>query len=468
MQTSHDPAEAADAVAKNVIFLLPDGFGNAQATGYRYFKEDGSAPVWDDGPRALVETHSASSPITDSAASATAYATVVKTDNGAVGVGEDGTPVESVLDLASAAGKATGIVSTAQITDASPAAFAASNVDRDNHDEIAQEYIDNGDLDVILGGGRAAFAVDADGDGTTTIDEALEAGFEYVTTADELAAAGGDRLLGLFNDGEMSGPFGGDEVGDRPGAEPSLAAMTQAALDRLSADEDGFFLFIEEEGTDTLGHANDASATMHSAKAFEDAYRLALDYAEENPDTLVVSVADHETGGMTLEFGEERTPEVFRSFEATYEDMAVAIGEAVADLGEDAEASAIAAAVNDTLADLTGGTLALELDEIATVLGAGSPEASYTELAEILNARGGIEYSTGGHTAVDVPLYAFGAGAHLRCGVLDNTDVAGWMAEAMGLDMPEAQASDEPECPLPAELDEACQALVLAEADLLA
>ena len=214
-------------LAKNVIFMVPDGFGDEAASAYRAFK--GGAAVWEAGRRALVETGSASSAVTNSAAAATAYATGVKTRNGAIAVDLDGDPLVSILDLASDAGKATGIVSTDVVAGATLAAFAASNADRDNRDEIAQEYVDAGDLDVILGGGRESFAADPDRDGRTTLAEAREAGFDTVSTAEELRAADGDRLLGLFGVGPLGLPTGDD---------PSLAVLTDAALERLSDDED--------------------------------------------------------------------------------------------------------------------------------------------------------------------------------------------------------------------------------------
>ncbi|WP_338665692.1 alkaline phosphatase [Pararoseomonas sp. SCSIO 73927] len=431
-------SESTPPVARNVIFLLPDGFGPAADTGYRWFKGEGAEdPVWSDYLRVQVHTESANNPVTDSAASATAYATGVKTFNGGVGVDAEGNPVTSVLDIASAAGKATGIVSTAAIWDASPAAFAASNANRSNAGAITQEYIDNGDLDVILGGGRAAFELDADGDNRTTLQEAQDAGFDLVQTGAELSGYGGDKLLGLFNDEDMVAPIGGGAPGERPNGEPSLAEMMEAALGVLGNDEDGFFLFVEEEGTDTWGHANDAGTVFNSAASFEKAWQVALDYVAAHPDTLIVSVADHETGGMTLELGNDRLPSIYQDFQATYEAMGTAVLAAVDALGEDADQAAVVGAVNAVVSDLTGGTVTLTGTEIGTILGAEDEDAAYAALAAVLNARGGIDFTTTGHTAVDVPLYATGAGAELFNGVIDNTAVAELVARAMGLSLTE-------------------------------
>jgi alkaline phosphatase len=435
------PSPVEDVVVvKNVIFMVPDGLGSAQQAAYRWFKGSGSAPVWEDGFQAMVRTGSANSPTTDSAAAATAFATGVKTSNGAVGVDADGNPLVSILTLASDSGKATGIVSTAAITDATPAAFAASALDRADLIGIAQQYVDNDILDVILGGGRAAFSADPDGDGATTLEEAQAAGFSYVATPEEMLASTDERLLGLFSEGDLGPPIGNGDIGARPSGEPSLAEMTTVALDRLSTDADGFFLVVEEEGTDLWGHANDAATVMHAAKSYEDAVRVARSYAEENPGTLVISVADHETGGMTLPFSGGRTPAAFRSFTATTADVHVAIGDAVAALGPDPDPALVVGTARHIVSDATGGVVVLTDAEIASVLDAGTPAAGRAALAAVLNAAGGVEYSTTGHTAADVPLHAFGAGAELHDGVIENTDVAEWLAEAMGLTLPADRA----------------------------
>lgn len=244
------------------------------------------------------------------------------------------------------------------MTGATPAAFAASNEDRDNRAEIAQDYIDRGELTVIRGGGRQDFWSDPDRDGIPTLHEAELAGFDCVTTADALGASDGERLLGLFNFGPLGLP-----VGDRS-SEPTLAEMTEAALDRLGADEDGFFLVIEAAGTDTWAHASDAASVMRSAEEYETAMQVALDYAERNPGTLVVSVADHDTGGMRLDVEGGRAPAVFRSYEASYVEMFHEVVDAIGDLGFSLNPQSIIGAVRDAVCDLTGGSVQLRRDEI--------------------------------------------------------------------------------------------------------
>lgn len=415
----------ADALATSVIFMVPDGFGDLTSQAYADFK--GSAPAWEGGFQALVGTASASGSVTDSAAAATAYATGVKTANGRVAVDVEGNPLVSILALAHDAGKATGLVTTDAVTGGTPAAFAANNEDRDNQDEIAQQYVDRGRLEVILGGGLEKFLADPDRDGISTLEEAQAAGFDHVTTAHELRASESARLLGLFGKGPL------DLSIDGHANAPSLAEMTQAALDRLSQDPDGFFLLVEAAGTDIWGHANDAASVMRSAEEYEKAVDVALAHAAETPGTLVVSVADHETGGLQLARDGDRTPAVFRSFEASYAEM---LGEAIhgiADLGLDLDTRSVVRSVRTTVSDMTDGSVRLTRSEILSLLDASSVEDAVLDFNALLNIHGGIEYTTTGHTAADVSLHAFGPGSDLLDGRVENSDVGQWIAEAMGL-----------------------------------
>lgn len=423
MATDDQSANTTPTTAKNVIFMLPDGASAAYAVNYRYFKEGPDGPVWEPLLKGMVQTDAFNNPITDSAAGATAYATGVKTRTGSVGVDFFGNELTSLADLASEAGKATGIVSTAAVTDASPAAFGASNPQRNNQADIAQQYIANDDLDVILGAGRTEFLQESEGgtqpEGLDLIELAGQQGLTYVSTAEELAGFDGERILGLFSDEEYLDP-----IGNRPAEEPTLAQMTDVALETLSKDEDGFFLFIEEENSDTFGHANDAATAMHAMASFEASMERVLAFQAENPDTLVVMVADHDTGGMTVQPGttEGSTPAIFRDFTATAEEIAGSFDAASPD------------SIRSTVEGYTG--LTLTDDEISVI---GGSEDAALDLAQLLSARGGVEFTTTGHTAIDVPIYAVGPGAELFTGVQENTEVGEDVAQAMGFSLPLVQ-----------------------------
>ncbi|MCO6414646.1 alkaline phosphatase [Siccirubricoccus sp. KC 17139] len=403
--------------------MLPDGASAAYASNYRFFKEGGEAPVWEALQKGLVQTDSFNNPITDSAAGATAYATGVKTRNGTVGEDFFGHELTSIADLASAAGKATGLVSTSAITDASPASFGASIADRDDWGAVARQYILDNALDVILGAGRPAFLGEGEGGsqpegGIDLLATAQAQGMNYVASAEALEGFSGDRVLGLFSDEEYLDP-----IGPRPAGEPSLLQMTDVALDTLAKDQDGFFLFVEEENTDTYGHANDAATAMHAMAAFEASVARVLEFQKANPDTLVVILADHDTGGMTSQPGTApgSTPAIFRDFDATAEEIA-----ADYDAADPASIrSAVEAHTGLTLTDA----------EIAAV----QAEEDSLGLAQVLSARGGVHFTTTGHTAADVPIYAIGPGAEQFLGIQENAEVGAKVANAFGLELPVSQ-----------------------------
>jgi alkaline phosphatase len=310
-------AGAREELASNVILLLGDGLGQEQREFLRM------AIAGPDGELAMdrldvagsVDTTPADEDeVTDSAAAATAFATGVRTTNGAIGVDVDGEPLTTALELARTAGKATGLVTTSQVTDASPAAFGAHVSDRNLQSEIAEQYIEDTRVDVILGGGRDHWLPegqrgsdedeDEDDDDEDTegrshgdlIARATELGYTHVSDAAGLAAADADRLLGLFADQEMF-----EQEGDAR-YEPAvpLPDMTRAALGALERNENGFFLLVEEEGTDEMAHHNNAGLMLEAGRALEGAVEAALEFQAAHPDTLIVVAGDHETGGMEV------------------------------------------------------------------------------------------------------------------------------------------------------------------------
>jgi alkaline phosphatase len=232
--------------------------------------------------------------VTDSAAAASAWATGETTSNGTVSVTVDGTALPTLGTEARAAGRATGLVTTASVTDASPAAFFSNSPDRDRQGDIAEQYLEDTGPDVILGGGEDRWQ---EGD---LISRAEDLGYAYVTDAGGLAAADGDRLLGLFAGEEMfrARPEGD---GDQYAPDVPLPDMTAKALEILSRDPDGFFLFVEEEAIDGMSHANNGTRLLQAMRVLEDTVRVAREFVAAHPDTLLIVTGDHETGGLTVE-----------------------------------------------------------------------------------------------------------------------------------------------------------------------
>ncbi len=197
--------------------------------------------------------------------------------------------------------------------------------------------------------------------GPAMLQRADELGYDTAANAKELEEAEGSRILGLFADDAMyqAGPEGEGATYDP--AVP-LHEMTSKAIEVLSRDEQGFFLLVEEEAIDEMSHANNAELMLEAGRQLDEAVGVAKDYAEDNSDTLLVVAADHETGGMSTE-----------------------------DVGQD-----------EVAASLSSGE-----DGPFQVAGSGSQFQ--------------VDWTTGDHTAVDVPIMAMGPGAGLFSGTYENT-----------------------------------------------
>ncbi|HET9948017.1 MAG TPA: alkaline phosphatase [Longimicrobiales bacterium] len=301
------PAAAGTDRPRSLILLVTDG-GGAATWSVAEVVRGADLAVASMPVAGLVETHNASGGITDSAAGATAYSIAAKTVDGAIGVDptcrelwlRDSLAVlsgrtacerpQTLLERAEAAGKATGLITTAPITDATPAAFAAHVPDRSMADDIARQMLASG-VDVLLGGGRGSFPGAGTSDGLLAA-ACAEADCPESAAALEATPASERRLIGLFGAGSLP------RAGERS---PDLPAMTRAALERLALDPDGFFLLVETEGTDSEQHANQPFAVVSAEIAELDrAVAVALDFQVAHPGTLVVVTADHETGGMAL------------------------------------------------------------------------------------------------------------------------------------------------------------------------
>lgn len=436
----------------NIILLIPDGFGPASATMARDYlrKYEGiSALALDSIQTGSVRTFSTSSRVTDSAAGATAYATGHKTYNGAIAVDTLKQPVATILQAAERRGMATGLVATSRITHATPASFSAHVVERWMENEIAEQQLTSG-ADVILGGGKRHFLPSSvDGsrreDDRNLMDEAAAEGYQVVESRGDLMDITEGPVLGLFSMSHMD-----YEIDRDPAKQPSLAEMTEKTLELLSADEDGYFVMIEGSRIDHAGHSNDAAAHLHDILAYNEAVAAALKYAERDGNTLVVSVSDHETGGLTLgrdimkKDGMDGVyawhPEVLHRIQGSHGAMFGAAEKGWRALGDDATQSDSVAVITDVLADMA----AINDVTAAEKEGLGDRLGSYGlnfAISDIIERRAVIGWTTRGHTAVDVNLYAYGPGSEHFRGNIDNTRVGEILAMLMNADL-NAMTSD--------------------------
>jgi alkaline phosphatase len=421
----------------NVIFMIPDGFGPASITMARDYLR------WRDGTTELpydslhvgsIRTFSSDSRITDSAAGGTALATGVKTYNGAISVDTTRRTVGTLLEGAEQRGMATGLVVTSRLTHATPAVFSAHVPDRDQENTIAQQQL-NQDIEVLLGGGKRHFLPETASnsernDERNLLNEADEMGYQIVETADQLAQVGDGPLLGLFSDGHMAYEI------DRPSSQPSLAQMTDTAIDVLSDDEDGYFLMVEGSRIDHAGHGNDAAGHLHDILAFNDAVETALD-AAQGSNTLVVIVSDHETGGLTL--GRNRDGEGIYQWHpdelADVKASTSAIADSIRAIRQSgADAATVKQRIEDTVARLTGVSDPTN-ERVRRLTNVKGPYAVGEAVTPIVNHEALVGWTSHAHTAVDVGLYAYGPGANRFVGNHDNTTIARLLADLMDVNL---------------------------------
>ncbi|SDK00070.1 alkaline phosphatase [Sediminibacillus albus] len=438
-----------DPEVENIIFLIGDGMGPAYQTAYRYFKDDLETEqmedtIFDPYLVGMQTTYSADAyfdggeedeqeNIPDSAATATAMSSGVKTYNGAIAVDRKKEDTKTVLETAKQQGKATGLVATSQINHATPAAFGTHDESRNNYDQIADDYFDNlvdGEhvVDVLLGGGIDFFIRDD----RNLAKEFQKDGYSYIETRKKLLHDKNEQVLGLF------APIGLDKAIDRTEGQPSLAEMTMSALERLKKDEDGFFLMVEGSQIDWAGHDNDIVAAMSEMEDFEQAFAKAIEFAEQDGETLVVATADHSTGGLSVgRDGEYQwNPEIIRAAEKTPDYMAAQIAEGadITAILEENIGFQLTEAEIDTVKNAYKE--ADKQDEEALVL------AIDDAIEKIFDIRSGTGWTTEGHTGVDVPVYAYGPGADHFTGHIDNTDNAANIFRLLGASSDE-EAGDE-------------------------
>lgn len=342
-QTEAIRASLNNKQAKNVILLIGDGMGDSEITAARnyaegaggYFKGIDALPLTGQYTHyALNKKTGKPDYVTDSAASATAWSTGVKTYNGALGVDIHEKDHQTILELAKAAGLATGNVSTAELQDATPAALVShvtsrkcygpsvisekcptNALEKGGKGSITEQLL-NARADVTLGGGAKTFAETAtagEWQGKTLREQAQARGYQLVDNATTLAAitqANQDKpLLGLFSDGNMPVRWEGPKASfhgnlDKPvvtcapnpkrdASVPTLAQMTDKAISLLSTSEKGFFLQVEGASIDKQDHAANPCGQIGETVDLDEAVQKALEFAKKDGNTLVIVTADH-------------------------------------------------------------------------------------------------------------------------------------------------------------------------------
>jgi alkaline phosphatase len=460
--------------AKNVILFIGDGMSPAHriaarllAKGIAEGKALGKLAIDDMPHMALVATAGTDSIITDSANSASAYATGHKSAVNAMGVYADRTlnplddpKVETITSLAKRRlGMAVGIVTNTEIEDATPAAMVAHVRRRSEYDRIVEQYF-AAEPDVLMGGGRANF-LPKGAEGAKRKDEVdylarfRDAGYSLALTGPEMISAAGDpatrRLLGLFTRGNMDGVLDrkflkGGTVRKFP-EQPDLTEQVSAALAVLSRNESGFFLMVESGMIDKYTHLLDMERAVYDTIMLDNAVRLACDWAStRGDDTLILVLADHNhpvglVGTIEDDMSKE-APAAMRERVRVYERAGFPNYGA-----PDAEGYPSRVDVSRRLALFSASlpdhyeTFRPKLDNPNDPTIAGKEAGTYVANERYKSIPGAVfrfgnlpaMINADVHSGEDVILTATGPGSDRVRGQMDNTEVFRIMVEALGL-----------------------------------
>jgi alkaline phosphatase len=422
---------------RNIIILIADGAAPTQWDFGRYSSQvlrrqpfATTDVVFRQGAMGLLSTNPHGAYVTDSAAAGTAMATGVKVVNGAVSIAPDGKPLPTVMEAAKAAGKRIGMVTTATVYDATPAAFALHAKSRRDSQALVDQLLAL-EPDVLMGGGADYFLPEgARGgkrkDGKDVVAAFRAKGYQVVTTSAELGGAAGAKLLGLFSDDDMD-----FEIDRDPAKEPTTAEMATAALKALAPSPNGFVLLVENENVDTAAHRNDAAAMMRALWAFDDAVKVALEFQRAHPDTLVIATGDHETGGFspTYALKDRSTLASSNRFYSGDEHLRMLerITMSLTGVKEKLGPQPSGDVLDQLLAKHFPG-FRLDPDLRALILAGKTDERNFSyplenALGRMIARQTGYYWGTSGHTPQPVVVGAIGPGAGLFRGYQDNTDV---------------------------------------------
>ena len=438
------PASAAPV--KNLIVLIMDGCGDEQLTLARWFK---GAPLALDGMRTgAVQTSISDAVIADSAPAATAYATGIRTGSTMIGLAPPVKnipglppsapelalkPQASVLEGARLLGKGTGIVATCRIGHATPAAYFAHVRSRSQEEDITEQGVYQ-NIDVVLGGGRRSL-LPANSGGSRRDQEDLTAvlqarNYQLIDKRLEMSGVSGPKVYGLFAMSHLA-----PEI-DRPDLapeQPSLAEMTQKAIELLSGNKNGFFLLVEGSQIDWACHANDPAHLLSDLLMFDQAVQIALDFAKKDGQTLVLALPDHNTGGLTI--GNRRTNDSYHKLTpelllAPLKKMRRSASVLWQSLGEDRSPENIRGAVKKWWGLEISSEDAQQIAALAKKYG---KEGHYALGEVICPNYTHLGWTTHGHTGDDVPLFAYGPSRPV--GLLDAQDIGRLSARALGFDL---------------------------------
>ncbi|RYD38741.1 MAG: alkaline phosphatase [Verrucomicrobiaceae bacterium] len=437
------PGDAGKKV-RGVIFMVSDGMSPGVLTmgeAWSRLTRNAGTRWWElmndrKASRGLMDTGSANSMVTDSAAASSSWGGGERVNNGSINVRPDGRPLVPLAHSLGKKGVRIGLVSTATITHATPAGFAAVCTERGMEEEIATQYLKT--VDVLLGGGSGYFSKDERPDKRDLSGEFTAAGYDVVGNRDAMLAAKSPKLLGTFARGHIPYSIDRDASDELKRTVPTLTEMATAALGRFLDGGSPFLLQVEGARIDHAAHRNDIGALLRDQIAFDDALAYVLTATAGRDDILVVVTSDHGNANPGLNGtggGYGKTDGLFKSItkqtassEALFsewtklarpDDKEAMKGLVSSRLGFDAEDKEITA-----LLEIFAKKPVIEWNEQLA-----KPEGL---LGQFQGNHTGIGWTGTSHTSDPTLVSAFGPQCDRFTGIVRNTDVHGHLMEMLG------------------------------------
>ena len=433
------PTEFKGKKAKNIIVLVSDGMssGTLNMADIHLQRKNGNGSNWlnlyreNKVTRALMDMASASSVVTDSAAASSSWGSGFRVKNGALNVGIDGEEYLPIWQKFKKAGKMAGCVTTVPITHATPAGFCVNSKSRNSQDDIAESYL-NLQFDVMMGGGQKHFDANSRKDKKDLYSAFQAKGYQVVKTRSEMLSTSHDKpILGVFFEDGLPYSIDRENIKDLGNTIPTLAEMTQKAIDRMKSHKNGFVLQVEAGKVDWAAHGNDIAGLIYDQAAHDEAIKVAIDFAEQDKQTLVIITTDHGNANPGIIYGKNANDnfDTLQNYKHTNEWILNGFGKetSISQAKERIEYANNFVATDEEAKLILGYYSDLKASEDGLYNPKHLPFEAFAQIQKHHNSVGWISMD---HSADYVELALFGPGSDLLKPFIKNTDLHYFMLNA--------------------------------------
>jgi alkaline phosphatase len=433
--------ETDRSTAKNVIFLVSDGMsiGTLTLCDTLMQRKMGKGGHWMSlyksrkGVRALMDTASSNALVTDSAAAGSAWGCGERVPNGSLNVSAQGERLTPLFKKCIAKGKSVGCVTTVPITHATPASFCVNAQSRNSQEDIAIDYLSL-NFDVMMGGGLEFFDPQKRSDKKDVIADFKAKGYHVALHKSDMQRFASQKkpLLGLFYENGLPYSIDHQQDSELINTVPTLSEMTQTAIDLMKSNNNGFVLQVEAGKVDWAAHGNDTTALLYDQMEFEKALGVALQFADQHKDTLVIVTTDHGNSNPGLFYGKNADTGFEKLFEAKHSHEWI-----LKNIHANHSPSQVVEIIEHACNVAISKNKAVEL--LSHIIKAEPTESfnpyqmPFHELALILKEHTHVGWASNTHTSDYVELCAYGPGQQLIKPFMLNTELHHLMLHALGI-----------------------------------